>query len=44
VKSPSALLAHFVGHYRALGIGDLLLIFHAAPGDPRREPMRQRLS
>ena len=44
VKSPLALLDHFVDHYRRLGIGDFLLVFHAAPGDPRREPMRERLS
>ena len=43
VKSPLALIDHFVDHYRRLGVGEFLLLFHAAPGDPRREPMRQRL-
>jgi hypothetical protein len=44
VKSPLALLDHFVDHYRRLGVGGFLLVLHAAPGDSRREPMRQRLS
>jgi hypothetical protein len=44
VKSPAALLAHFVEHYRGLGVRDFLLIFHAAPGDSRRDLMRRLLA